>query len=1225
MRHLLRRFISISLALMLTAGLLQGGALAADCTHAELKNGVCQNESCKESFAAAVGDTLYASLDDALKAAKTEEADAVSVFTDLKDKTLELGGISLVVEAGDSLEFENCKFVGTNENQVLLNYGSLILKNVTVENTEGRFALVSECTEGTDLLELSIVGGSYTGKEYGIGLKQMKLQLNGAAEVVEEEELVTAPVVSGETADFLLEDSGIEVMCALKADAYTVENRTPGVFAFVPEYEEGVTPAKEWLKSVNAEVSYDAAAKHWSVPDSITAAIKVDKTTFTYNGLAQAPAVSEAKLYGKDLTADTDYTISFTKGAEAAEETVNVGKYKMTVSGKGSYSGTYEVEYEIVAATPVVEWDKPTEQLAYNGKAAALTSKAVVTLANDETFSGQLAYAYRAGSAGAFTDGLPVEPGTYEVKASVAAAANYTAAETEDLLTLTIGKKTAAQLTLEVTVPEGGHTYTGSEIRPAVTVKDGETVVSADEYEVTYSNNTNVGTATVTVKAKENGMYTFEDLHATFEIKKAAAASLTITGKPASVTYGDDAFKLSTNGGISGAEVTWTVTEGGSAVTVASDGTVTVNGAGKVKIKAAQSGNANYTDRSAELEFEVKPAALTVESVTAENRAYDGGKTVTIKSVVLKGIQGTDVVSVSVSGLKGELSDVKAGTYNQVTLPALTLTGADAANYIITQPTAAVKTNVTVSKAEVTTPPAEIKTTVAVDTVDLVVEKLGEGMPADAGKMTFATKNQDTSDGSEVIVLDWKVDQNGKLTSKLVPGKAGEQVIYDVTVSSENYKDTVVRVTVTLGVLTVDTSKVTVSLDHSELTYNGKEQKPTVSVKYGDTVLTNGTDYTVTYPADTTNAGEKELTVTFKGNYSGTAAAKYTIAKAKVSVSGVKAENKTYDGTTTASVSATLSGAVSGDDVKVTAVGIFANKNSGSNKSISVTYKLSGADAGNYELTSASGTTTATISPVTAASLNSQISGLALSNVDSGNKYALQTVINRANAALEDTGLSSAEKTAISNVKWSAEDMISRIESAAAAAATESIRKSANITKENVTLADKALLEKAQSDLNAALTSYSGNYTKGEETDLTNKKARIADALVVITRVQSAQTMIGALPAQITEDTVLDEAAQASVDDAKTAYDGLNDYEKSLLGEDAANKLTAAVNATGNGEPTTTPNQDQANTLISSSPEEGETFKFPTWILVVAVIAAGLCGGGLFIYKRKQDEDAYNW
>ena len=59
----------------------------------------------------------------------------------------------------------------------------------------------------------------------------------------------------------------------------------------------------------------------------------------------------------------------------------------------------------------------------------------------------------------------------------------------------------------KVGIPYSAYTYTGSAIKPAVTVKfkDGD-VIPADQYTVSYSNNTKVGTATITVKGKTSNV-----------------------------------------------------------------------------------------------------------------------------------------------------------------------------------------------------------------------------------------------------------------------------------------------------------------------------------------------------------------------------------------------------------------------------------------------------------------------------------------------------------------------------------------------------------------------------------------------------------------------------------------------------------------------------------------------------------------------------------------------
>ena len=85
------------------------------------------------------------------------------------------------------------------------------------------------------------------------------------------------------------------------------------------------------------------------------------------------------------------------------------------------------------------------------------------------------------------------------------------------------------------TIEVASCTYTGDALEPPVTVKDDAgNIIDPKEYEIFYSNNTNVGTATVTVKDVEGGNYVLGEAGKTFEITKAAApaaeaGSLTIT------------------------------------------------------------------------------------------------------------------------------------------------------------------------------------------------------------------------------------------------------------------------------------------------------------------------------------------------------------------------------------------------------------------------------------------------------------------------------------------------------------------------------------------------------------------------------------------------------------------------------------------------------------------------------------------------------------------------
>ncbi|MBO7726726.1 MAG: hypothetical protein J6S40_09715, partial [Thermoguttaceae bacterium] len=73
------------------------------------------------------------------------------------------------------------------------------------------------------------------------------------------------------------------------------------------------------------------------------------------------------------------------------------------------------------------------------------------------------------------------------------------------------------------------------------------------------------------------------------------------------------------------------------------------------------------------------------------------------------------------------------------------------------------------------------------------------------------------------------------------------------------------------------------------------------------------------------------------------------ITPKQLTISGSKVNSKIYDGNATASITFGMpSGVISGDTVTVSASGTFANAQTGANKNVTVTYSLSGADAGNY-------------------------------------------------------------------------------------------------------------------------------------------------------------------------------------------------------------------------------------------------------------------------------------
>ena len=113
----------------------------------------------------------------------------------------------------------------------------------------------------------------------------------------------------------------------------------------------------------------------------------------------------------------------------------------------------------------------------------------------------------------------------------------------------------------------------------------------------------------------------------------------------------------------------------------------------------------NYTasitlgDATASVSYEIGKATLTVTGATAVEREYDGMNRVEIDDITLNGLVSPDVVTVDLTNLWGTIGSTNVGTYREVTLPALTLTGTHKDYYVLKQPTEAVPTNVTITKA----------------------------------------------------------------------------------------------------------------------------------------------------------------------------------------------------------------------------------------------------------------------------------------------------------------------------------------------------------------------------------------------------------------------------------------------------------------------------------------------------------------------------------------------
>ena len=156
-----------------------------------------------------------------------------------------------------------------------------------------------------------------------------------------------------------------------------------------------------------------------------------------------------------------------------------------------------------------------------------------------------------------------------------------------------------------------------------------------------------------------------------------------------------------------------------------------------------------------------------------------------------------------------------------------------------------------------------------------------------------------------------------------------------------------------------------------DTTYTGGQITPVPTVKIGNTKLTEGRDYTVAYGENRDVSTGGTVTITAMGNYAFSAVAEsFAITPKAVTVSGITAGDKTYNGSADAVLDvsgAVISGKAEGDKLTVSADGTFDSKDVGTDKTVRISgLTLGGTSAGNYRL-AASGQQASTRAAITPA------------------------------------------------------------------------------------------------------------------------------------------------------------------------------------------------------------------------------------------------------------------
>ena len=587
----------------------------------------------------------------------------------------------------------------------------------------------------------------------------------------------------------------------------------------------------------------------------------------TYNGLAQQqePTVKDGD---KTLTKDKDYTLSFT------EDVTNVGTVRVAVTGKGNYTGSADVAYQILPAKLIVT--TPSDSTVYNGK--PLTAEGGVDgFVNNETAVFE-------------TTGSQTEVGesenTYAIywsdEGTTAKRSNYTVEEHIGTLTVTEYADEIVAVANDVTM-----TYDGMPHRAEVTVTgvpEGYSVKTAwsgaEATDVTGADGLVVNVDEIVVVNAE-GKDVTDSLKITKKPGKLVIEpkELTVVTMGASKPY--DGTPLTANGKIEGFvngetaafAVIGSQTEVGectNAYTIewsgnAKQGNYTVKeDLGKLEVTKSQAaivivpkgGKKTYDGTplvSEGADAYGLPAGFTCEATTKGSVTNVGSAVAEIDTYVIKNADGKDVTD--------QFGNVSTGFATLlVTKRPVTVVSEDASRVYDGTPLTKHEAGVTEGSM--------------VDGESFVYEFTGIQTVAGESANSFIISAGDGTnlDNYEITKQDGtlKVEPKG-----IVPGEDNGM-------------------------------KVTKPVDK---VYNGKEQKFVPVVTDGDKALVENVDYVVTYTDalgfeddaaakdDFTNVtGDIFVTVTGIGNYAGSLTQSYQITPKPYTVTTVSG-SKMYDGT----------------------------------------------------------------------------------------------------------------------------------------------------------------------------------------------------------------------------------------------------------------------------------------------------------------------------------------
>ena len=558
-----------------------------------------------------------------------------------------------------------------------------------------------------------------------------------------------------------------------------------------------------------------------------------------YDGSAKA-----AKLTTTGWTAADVGEIVYQKdGSALSAVPVDAGTYTASITlGEGNKAATASVKYTIQRADPKASdftFAAPSP-LTYDGSAKT------ATVEPNTGINGMGAVTVKYFKNGAETE--PKDAGDYTVKVSVAEGANYNAT-TDDLTTddwkFTIGKATQTIIVpTDKTIVKDGIAENISNWATVAGVTGGSnpgtlsyalegsyTGVALEGNQLTVDSSVATGTTiTIKVTAEETGNYNKEEQTFTVKVADKNTATVTITGLPDTVTYGQEfTLTASQTGDTTSANKKWTWDYDRECFKLvgpnANTETITLQA---IKAGTPSKGiTVTYESGTHKGSKTVTPGVaqkeVIVSGITASSKPYDGtpNATVNASGAIITGKETGDNLTVSVSaGSTFDSADVGSRT---VTLGALTLGGASAGNYKL-----AASGNQTTATANITVRDLTVKP-------DSGQRKtFGDADPA----LTYAYSGEVSG---ETPVFDGALSR-----------EAGEDVgQYDITKGSLEPKDSGTFKAANYN-LVLDTAVVTFEITKG--TYGGSAPTKTVNILKNYAGVQTGTltaaDFFTTAPAE---------------------------------------------------------------------------------------------------------------------------------------------------------------------------------------------------------------------------------------------------------------------------------------------------------------------------------------------------------------------------------------